>query len=221
MNGIGTLAYIAGRVLIPKIKNGLRGLEPGRYPKWFPIILVPKSPELTPGQEPTAPQPKPKIQITGLGFALGFGAFIYILKKWAARQQAELTGDEGLFPGLRRELRLDQEGQERSILQVDPVEDCMNNRYGWNVDRMREMRDRVAAKSTPDMFGKEEELTGAEAQFLEQIEDCLARVEEQYGSLEAAGLALIPCPTCELGDEDEEETSDDGVSDNLRSQPPE
>lgn len=202
MNGIGTLAYIAGRLLIPKIRNGLRGLEPGRYPKWFPIILVPKSPELKPGEEPAPGQPTAgKIQITGFGFAVGFGAFLYYLKHRAAAQELPLAGDEDLFPELRRELRLEEEGEGRSIMDVDPVEDCMTRRYRWNVTQMRDVRDRIAEKSTPDMFGKEQELTGGEAQFLEQIEDCLKRVEKQYGSLDAAGLSSIPCPTCDTAEE--------------------
>lgn len=208
MNGIGTLAYMAGRLLIPKIRAGLRGLEPGRYPKWFPIVVVPKSPELRPGEEPTAG----RMQITALGFAVGFGVFLYYLKHRAAVQELPLAGEEDLFPELRRELRLDQEGKERSIMDVDPVEDCMTERYGWNVTRMRDVRDRVAEKSTPDMFGKEEELTGGEAQFLEQIEDCLARVEKEYGSLDAAGLAPIPCPPGIICDAAEEGGEADAIT---------
>lgn len=212
MNGIGTLAYVAGRLLIPKIRAGLRGLEPGRYPKWFPIVVVPKSPELRPGEEPASGQPTAgKMQITGLGFAVGFGAFLYYLKHRAAVQELPLAGDEELFPELRRELRLDQEGDERSIMDVDPVEDCMSRRYGWNITRMRAVRDQVAEKSVPDMFGKEEELTGGEAQFLDQIEDCLQRVEKQYGSLDAAGLAPIPCPPGIICDTAEEEGGEANV----------
>lgn len=215
MNGIASLAYMAGRLLIPKIRNGLRGLEPGRYPKWFPIVVVPKSPELRPGEEPTPGQPTAgRMQITGFGFAIGFVAFLRYLKHRAAVQRLPLAGDEDMFPELRRELRLEEEDAERSIMDVDPVEDCMKRRYGWNVSRMRAVRDRVAEKSTPDMFGKEQELTGGEAQFLEQIEDCLKRVEKQYGSLDAAGLLSTPCRTCDTA---EEGGADDGLSDNMRS----
>lgn len=54
--------------------------------------------------------------------------------------------------------------------------------------------DSIADKSQP---GLEEELTSAEQQLVEDIDDCLEQIKKEYGSLEAAGLELTDCPLCD------------------------
>ena len=183
----GVLGMIAGRVVTSRMIPALGALEPGRYP--HPVygpVVIPRRPDIAPGE----PTPfVPPFQITGLGLFLLFGGLLMYAAK---RKPASLGEQRQMFPGLRRELRMEPEDTATSD---DPVEACLERVYGWNLNRMRELRDSIAAKETPDLFTKEKEpLTAAEAQLLDQIEACLERVQRQYGSLEAAGLPMIPCP---------------------------
>lgn len=198
MSALGSvLGAVAGRVILPRIIAGLRGIEPGRWPhpEYGPIIVPrgAKFPGEQPGQAGRTTGFQPPFQLTDFGIFLAFGGLLWYAAK---RKSTPELGQEQqeLFPGLRRELRLRQEDAATS---EDPVEACLERVYGWDLERMRELRDSIAAKQTPDLFTKEEEeLTGPEAQLLEQIEECLDRIERQYGSLEAAGLPMIPCPSC-------------------------
>lgn len=173
-----------GRYISAKVIPALGTLEPGRYPhpEWGPVEIPP------PGEKGMLP-----FRLTTPGFFMAYGALLF----WIARRGSSLgqaTKQEELFPKLRRELRLTAEDKAKSD---DPIEICLQRRYGWDLQPMRELRDSIGRKSTPDIFTKEEEpLTAPEAQLLEQIEDCLDRIEKQYGSLDAAGLPGVPCP-CE------------------------
>lgn len=197
----GILGTILGRVLGNKVIPALRGLEPGRYPhpQWGPIV-IPPTPTLEPG-EPT-PRRLP-FQVTLPGVVGGL-AVAYWLYKRRQRRAAELEGQQKeLFPGLRRELQLKAEDVATS---ADPVEACLERVYGWNLDRVRELKQSIDLKTTPDMFTKKEEpLTGPESQLLDHIEDCLSRIEKEYGSLEAAGLNLAPCSAIDPLCRDEED----------------
>lgn len=184
----GILGSILGRVLAAKMP-GLARLEPGRYPhpEYGPIV-IPKSPDIERGESSYLP----KFQITFPGFMAAWIGFMWYAKRRADRVQ--LAGEIDLFPGLRRELRMEPEDTATAD---DPVEACLQRRYGWNLNRVRELRESIAEKSTPDMFTKkQEEFTPSENELLANIEDCLERVEETYGSLEAAGLSDVPCDLC-------------------------
>ena len=78
-----------------------------------------------------------------------------------------------MFPGLRRELILEQE-DSAGIFTVDPLDICLE-RKGWDIPKVRKYQQRISAKMTPDMFGKIEKLTGAEIMLQEQIQKCLER----------------------------------------------
>ncbi len=105
---------------------------------------------------------------------------------------------------MRRELQL--KAEEIPTTSADPVEACLERR-GWRLSRVRELKASIDQKTTPSMFTQEKEpLSSTEEELLADIERCLDQVERQYGSLEAAGIGLVPCPLC--GDEDEEGTDD-------------
>lgn len=168
----GVLGTIAGRLFISKVVPALSALEPGRWP--HPVygpVVIPKTPELRPGE--AAPY-VPPFQLTNLGLVLAFGGLVLYAAK--RKRRAPLAAAEDA-PG-------------------DPVEACMSEVYGWDLRRMRQLRDAVADK--PDA----EELSGQESRFLDQIEDCLERVKRQFGSLEAAGLPLVACPLCSTDPQD-------------------
>lgn len=190
INTLGqTAGSILGRLVANSIIKGFSGNTTGRYPhpRFGPVIAG--------GEEGGSP----RVQITFPGFLALFGAALWAISKRGSRSMGQ-SEQPGLFPKLRRELRFEPEDVATS---ADPVEACLERRYGWNLKRVRELRDSIAAKETPGLFTKEKDpLTAAEAQLLENIEDCLERVQKQYGSLEAAGLSLTECPLC--GDEEDQ-----------------
>jgi len=216
------LGMVLGHVVANKLAgSGLKAIEPGRYPQTEAgALVVPKGAEIVSiAQElkraseqnlalaqqierlamleagDPARGPAAQVKLTPWAIYLGLAALAWYA--WRA-SASHLAGDDELFPGLRRELHMEPEDPATSD---DPVEVCLERRYGWNLKTMRDLRDSIAAKGTPDMFSEEqEELTGPEAQLLDQIEDCLDRLERQYGSLEDAGLEMgmemIPCGAC-------------------------
>lgn len=211
------IGMVLGHVVANKLAGGgVKGIEPGRYPQAESgPLVVPKGAEIASiAQEMRRASERnlelaeqierlaagdggastrgPAIQFMPWAIYVGFALFLWYA--WRG-SEAHLSGDEDLFPHLRRELHLEPEDAATSD---DPIEACLERR-GWDLKRMRVLRDSIAAKSTPDMFSEEEEdLTGEEAELLQQIEDCLDRMEQQYGSLEAAGLEMISCgPGCE------------------------
>jgi len=210
------LGMVLGHVVANKLAGGLKGIEPGRYPQpEAGPLVVPKGAEIVSiAQEvrrasernldlaeqierlatengPASTRPADQLKIMPWAIYAGFAALVWFA--WRG-SDAQLAGDEDLFPELRRELHMEPEDPATSD---DPIEACLERRYGWDLKRMRSLRDSIAAKAAPDMFSEEEEdLTGQEAQLLEQIEDCLDRIEVKYGSLEAAGLEMIPCGDC-------------------------
>ena len=191
-----------GSKVVGKLLSTLSGLEPGkRYPhaQYGPIV-IPKTPELKPG-EPTLR--RVPIQITFPGFlALSVGILWYAKRAMdpaplGALPQEPLKQQE-LFPKLKRELHLEAKDVAESD---DPVEVCLQRRFGWKLKRMRELRESIAEKSQPAIFKElEEELTAPEQELADNIDECLERVAAQYGSLEAAGIILEDCPLC--GDDD-------------------
>jgi len=221
MLNISNLAFLAGQRVLPKVLKSLKGIEPGRYPRWLPIIIIPKSP-VGPGggdREFKKGIGMP-FKLTTTGFLLTFGGLLWYLKRRRERaelgQQVELelfpeppkakkreprqpsTGQQQLWPGLRRELVFDEPVDVSTS--EDPVEICMERR-GWKLERMHKLRDKIAEKETVSMFDdddSEEEpvFTQAEQSFLEEIEKCLDVVAKRYGSLEAAGLEDVPCELC-------------------------
>ena len=78
-----------------------------------------------------------------------------------------------LFPGLKRDLIMETEDVARSD---DPLEACMERR-GYKPTRIEQFQDAISAKLTADMFGKKEKLTGPEAIFQEQMQECLDRMK--------------------------------------------
>jgi len=211
MGAFGSIAgSIIGRVLVNRIIPRLGALEPGRYPhpQWGPIV-VPPSPEIKPGEPMPRRMP---FQLTTAGF-LGAVALTYWLYERGKKKKA-LAGAQKLFiepekveqpelwPHLKRELRLEPE--EIPTTSADPVEACLE-RKGWNLARVRELKRSIDKKMIPGMFEEieEEPLSSSEEELLRDIEACLDRIERQYGSLEAAGLNLVPCPLC--GDKEDQD----------------
>jgi hypothetical protein len=80
-----------------------------------------------------------------------------------------------LFPGLKRDLNMEIEDAARSD---DPLEACMERR-GYKPSKTQVFQDAISAKLTADMFGKQEKLTGAEAMFQEQMQECLDRLKNR------------------------------------------
>jgi DNA adenine methylase len=91
-----------------------------------------------------------------------------------------------LFPGLKRDLNMEIEDAARSD---DPLEACMERR-GYKPSKTQVFQDAISAKLTADMFGKQEKLTGAEAMFQEQMQECLDRLKNKpklkFGRISAA-----------------------------------
>ena len=216
----GSLAgQVAGRVALSKIaqrRQGLGGLEPGRYPHpEFGPVIIPGGAEPDP-EKPGEVRPitgKPPFQIAPWAFAVGYGALLWYAARQTAVEElppaypeteylgAKLTEDPYLFPSLKRELQPFE--AEDVATSDDPVEACLQRR-GWKLARVEELKESIAEKQSLDLFSQEEkELTGGEAGLLEAIEDCLQRIEKQYGSLEAAGIG-IGCPACSAIDEEED-----------------
>ncbi len=221
MLNISNLAFMAGQKVLPKVLHSLRGIEPGRYPHIWPLIIIPKSPVLPdPGDREFKVRKPPPFKLTTSGFLLTFGGIIWYLKRRRERgelgQQVELdlfpeppkakkreprqpsTGQQQLWPGLRRELVFDEPVDVSTS--EDPVEICMERR-GWKLARMHKLRDQIAEKETVSMFDEDDSeaepvFTQGEQSFLEEIEKCLDVVKKRYGSLEAAGLEDVPCELC-------------------------
>jgi DNA adenine methylase len=80
-----------------------------------------------------------------------------------------------LFPGLKRDLNMEIEDAARSD---DPLEACMERR-GYKPTKTQVFQDAISAKLTADMFGKQEKLTGAEAMFQEQMQECLDKLKNR------------------------------------------
>jgi hypothetical protein len=80
-----------------------------------------------------------------------------------------------LFPGLKRDLNMEIEDAARSD---DPLEACMERR-GYKPGKTQVFQDAISAKLTADMFGKQEKLTGAEAMFQEQMQECLDKLKNK------------------------------------------
>ena len=80
-----------------------------------------------------------------------------------------------LFPGLKRDLNMEIEDAARSD---DPLEACMERR-GYKPSKTQVFQEAISAKLTADMFGKQEKLTGAEAMFQEQMQECLDRLKNK------------------------------------------
>ena len=80
-----------------------------------------------------------------------------------------------LFPGLKRDLNMEIEDAARSD---DPLEACMERR-GYKPSKTQVFQDAISAKLTADMFGKQEKLTGAEAMFQEQMQECLDKLKNK------------------------------------------
>jgi len=80
-----------------------------------------------------------------------------------------------LFPGLKRDLNMEIEDAARSD---DPLEACMERR-GYKPSKTQVFQEAISAKLTADMFGKQEKLTGAEAMFQEQMQECLDKLKNR------------------------------------------
>lgn len=78
---------------------------------------------------------------------------------------------ERLFPGLRRELVMEQEDIATS---EDPVIACLERR-GWKLQRIDKLMEQIHDKQTPDMFVDEEALTPTEEEFLDDMLECSER----------------------------------------------
>ena len=80
-----------------------------------------------------------------------------------------------LFPGLKRDLNMEIEDAAKSD---DPLEACMERR-GYKPGKTQVFQEAISAKLTGDMFGKQEKLTGAEAMFQEQMQECLDKLKNK------------------------------------------
>lgn len=195
MNAINLIGYNIGSRIVNRVVTSLSGLEPGKrypHPEWGPIV-VPKTPELEAG-EPTLRR-IPRIQITFQGF-LGLSAALLWYAHRSTRPLGQIPQEKELpFPELKRELSLKAEDVAESD---DPVEICLQRQYGWKLDRLQELRESIGDKSQPGLYENgEEELTSSEQELLENIDACLDQIKQEYGSLEAAGLELTECPSCD------------------------
>ena len=228
---LGSLAgNVVGRVALSRItqgRGGLGRLEPGRYPhpEYGPVI-IPEGAKLDPEKPGEVRQihGRPPFQIAPWAFLVAYGGLLwYAARTTGAVKDAPLppafadfeehadeaeplgtkfTEDPYLFPSLKRELQPFE--AEDVATSGNPVEACLQRR-GWKLSRVEKLKESIAEKQSLDMFSAEEkELTGGEAELLDAIEDCLQRIEKQYGSLEAAGIQ-IGCPACSAIDEEEED----------------
>lgn len=227
---LGSLAgEVVGRVALSRIaesRQGMGRLDPGRYPhpEYGPVI-IPR------GAEPDPEKPgevrqihgKAPFQIAPWAFLVAYGGLLwYAARTTTAVKDAplppafadfeehadeaeplgtKLTEDPYLFPSLKRELQPFE--AEDVATSDDPVEACLERR-GWKLPRVEALKESIAEKQSLELFSTEEkELTGGEIQLLEAIEDCLQRIEKEFGSLEAAGIE-IGCPACSAIDEEED-----------------
>ena len=86
-------------------------------------------------------------------------------------EQLRLLGQD-LFPGLRRELKL--EPAQDPATSDDPVVACME-RLGWSILRMDELKASISEKLTPDLFtGKIKRLSPGEKDYQRVMGQCLA-----------------------------------------------
>lgn len=110
------------------------------------------------------------------------------------RMQMPRGREDLLFPSLKREItHLDTEDVATSD---DPIEACLE-RAGWKLERVDELRETIFEKEQVDLFTEPDPLTRSEGELLEAIENCMQKLEAQYGSLEAAGVG---CSVCDGGD---------------------
>lgn len=88
---------------------------------------------------------------------------------------------QDLFPGLRRELKL--EPAHDPATSDDPVIACMQ-RLGWTILRMDELKASISEKLTPDLFtGKIKRLSTGEKEYQRVIGECLAARSGTAGAL--------------------------------------
>ena len=217
---LGNLAgQVAARAIIPRIVSatGAVGrMEPGRYPhpEYGPII-IPRGAESDPeqpGQVNHVLQGPPFQIATWAVFAAYGGLLWYAARTTTATALADLPDqplgqsfseaeEEALFPGLKRELQPFE--VEDVATSADPVEACLQRR-GWKLDRVAKLMESIQKKQALDLFeAQDEELTGGEAELLDDINDCLKRLEKTFGSLEAAGVSCGACsdlPEVKIGD---------------------
>jgi len=201
---LGAIAgQVASRVILNKVANvGLsQSREPAREPGpvSIPNVIIPKGAEF---DRVEAGAPSRSYKIPTWLFFTGYGALLWYAAKATAPVDMPDLGDPGpeaeplLFPGLKRELtHLDVEDISTSD---DPVEACLE-RDGWKLDRIDELRQSIFEKEQVDLFTTPEPLTRSEGELLEAIETCMQKLEIQYGSLEAAGVACSTCGDPDLG----------------------
>lgn len=99
--------------------------------------------------------------------------FLAAMRKKIYGEEFFSPSQKEMFPELRRELNLEIEDIAKSD---DPVEACME-RQGYTPAKIREFQRAISEKLTPDMFGKTEKITGAEAMYQEKIEECLEKAK--------------------------------------------
>lgn len=194
---LGSVAgQVASNVILKKVLDSrlLGEREPGYK---LPIIVPPGAEVEGSEREGGGPAFPGRFKIPFWLFASGYGALLW----YAARATAPLEmpdpdlGDpepqpDLLFPALKRELtHLDVEDLATSD---DPVEACLE-RAGWKLARIDELRESIFDKQQTDIFDEPEPLTRSEEELTDAIENCMQKLETQYGSLEAAGVG---CPLC-------------------------
>jgi hypothetical protein len=98
-------------------------------------------------------------------------------------------GQPELFKA-KRTLTLEMEDIAKSD---DPIFACMERR-GYTQKQMDRLSESIAKKATVDIFDKEpEKLTSSENKFQNDIDDCIDKVRDFFGTLEAAGYEDCNC----------------------------
>lgn len=192
-------AYVSQLVTGEGVK-GLSGISEGRFPKWITPIIVPRGATLEEA-EGEAPIFDPPFRLTGLGFALGFSALLW----YAAREMdkaalGELGAEMQDFWETKKQPELFRAKRELRVLETedmatsdDPITACMERR-GYTQEQMDRLGDRIAEKTTIDMFDdKPAKLTSSETKFQDDIQDCIDHVKNVFGSMEAAGYEDCDC----------------------------
>lgn len=206
---VGAVAgQVASRLIMNKVVD-LGQREPGGY----------KVPPEIPGGVPVERQPAEaegsRFKIPNWMFFTGYGALLWYAAKATAPVDMPDLGAEPesdlLFPSLKREITsFDIEDVATSD---DPVEACLE-RSGWKLPRIDELRQSIFEKEQVDLFTTPEPLTRSEGELLDAIETCMQKLESQYGSLEAAGVACSVCDgdDPDLGAAEIKETREDWIA---------
>ena len=113
--------------------------------------------------------------------------FLAAMRKKIYGEEFFSPSQKEMFPGLRRELILESEDISKSD---DPVEACME-RQGYTPAKIREFQRAISEKLTPDMFGKTEKITGAEAMYQEKIEECIEKTKPKHKEKELSLFGRI------------------------------